>query len=637
MELTDEEQPEITTKALDEIEFDRDYKQGKITNWQKNEEMYYGVKQVSTEARTNIDLARMQEFVHTLLSKIDDPLMFTFVKRKEAQLKRVQRLNALRSSDSHVDFWDIKDLVGKKQGILYGRAIYAYYADSIDGKYKAHLENTDVHDFLIDPSAGGIDIEQARHLGNFGLIKTRQEIEAGIEDGSYLESAQELLDGVGDANEKNQEEENKENRRNAQNTRGDKEDGDKDKYKFWNWFTTFRGERYHLVMNNNGNAIVIEPLKDIFASELWPFWTWACFPDLTEFWTPSECDYVRELFLTQNTTINQMMDNTEAINKPQKVIVSGAFENLAELKYRRDGVVRVKRGEDINKVYQTVVVPSINTPLKVYEALESIQEKASGVTSGAKGVSDEKGKVGIYEGNQEAAADRFGLLNKSYSFGTDRFALLYEHGVREHLNKKTAIDIIGVDGIETEKVSKRDIFHKNDDFTVLVESSNAENAASIQKQRIKLNFLTQHIQDPTQNKKKAYEMGAKIVGFEIEEIKQLQELTDYSNQEILSEAERDIEQILEGEELKPNRVANNAYKQRILNYYQDHEEDMTQEQIDAFILYLDALNEVVYANEARELNKFKIKQMETLGEASINPNAPTREGISNEISNQEEI
>lgn len=633
--MDEQKQSEITTQALNEINFDRTYKQGKITNWQKNEEMYYGVKQTSTSARTNINLSKMQEFVHTLQSKIDDPLIFTFVKRKMAQLKRVNRLNSLRDSDRKTNYWDIKDLVGKKQAIIYGRSIYTYFADSIDGKYQSHLNNVDVHDFLIDPSAGGIDIEEAKHLGNFGLIKTRYEIEQGIEDGIYLESAQELVDGVGNADETSQEEENKTVRTGSQNTTTDKEIDDKDKYKFWNWFTTFEGERHHLVMNNNGQALVIEPLKDIFTSELYPYWTWACFPDLTEFWTPAECDYVREIFEAQSISINQMMDNAEAINKPQKVVVSKAFRNLAELKYKKDGVIRLKDGHNIDDVFQTVKVASIDTPLKVYDALEGIHEKASGVTPGAKGASDEKGKVGIYEGNQEAAADRFGLLNKSYSFGTDRFSKLYELGVREHLNKKTSIDIIGPEGIETEKVSKRDIFHKNDDFTVLVESSNAENAASIQKQRVKLNFLVGHTQDQVQNPKKAYEMGAKIAGFDMEEIKQLQE-KDFGNQELLSEAERDIERILDGDAIKPNRIANNAYKQRMVSYAQDHEEDMTQEQTDAFIVYIDALNEVVYANEARALNQFAINKMETLGEAPLNPN-PAKGEQTNEIQPKEEI
>lgn len=98
--MTKEIQDKIVAQSLNEIAFARRYKQGKVTNWNKNEEMYYGRKRISTESRANVDLGRMQEFVHTLLSKVDNPLIFKFVKRKEAQVKRVRRLNALRESDA---------------------------------------------------------------------------------------------------------------------------------------------------------------------------------------------------------------------------------------------------------------------------------------------------------------------------------------------------------------------------------------------------------------------------------------------------------------------------------------------------------------------------------------------------------
>jgi len=121
----------------------------------------------------------------------------------------------------------------------------------------------------------------------------------------------------------------------------------------------------------------------------------------------------------------------------------------------------------------------------VFDKLEVIQEKASGVTAGGKGVEDTDGRVAIYEGNQAAAADKFGLLNKSYSFGYDRFAKLYEAGVREHLNKKVAVDIVGTSGVEVTKISKRDLFKKDDKYGVLVESSANDVANDIQEQTIK--------------------------------------------------------------------------------------------------------------------------------------------------------
>ena len=262
----------IESQAIKEISFARQYKQGKISNWQKNEQMYYGKKVKSEESRANVDLGRMQEFVHTLLSKIDNPLVFKYTKRKEAQLKRVELLNSLRAIDQNINFWDIKDIVGKKQAIMYGRAIYAYYADSVNG-YQSHLENIDCYDFLIDPSAGGLDIELAMFLGDYGVVKTRQELESGATTGEYIkENVNSLLQGAGNNNESTQETTNKQSRTYDQNTTSPKEMQSDDKFKFWRWFTTFEGERYMLLLNEkSGSTIKISKLTDVCASGLYPY------------------------------------------------------------------------------------------------------------------------------------------------------------------------------------------------------------------------------------------------------------------------------------------------------------------------------------------------------------------------------
>ncbi len=600
----------IVAQALSEISFARRYKQGKVKNWQKNEDLYYGKKLVVTEAVANVDLGRMQEFVHTLLSKVDSPLVFKFTKRKEAQLRRVQRLNALRSIDQQLNDWDIKDLVGKKQGVIYGRAIYSYYADSYNG-YCAHLDNVDVYDFLIDPSAGGIDLELARNLGRYGVVKDKSELKQGAKDGIYLKyETQTLIDGSGNATESSQEETNKRARSYSQNTVTQKENSDLDKFKFWEWYTTFEGTRYYLLLNESGaTAIRVEELTTLFESNMWPFWSWAAFPDLTEFWTPSYCDYVREIFMAQSVSINQMLDNAERVNKPQKVVNITAIENLAEIKYRRDGYIKVKGDFDANKAIQILQTPSINTPIQVFNVLESIQEKASGVTAAAKGEGDSSGKVGIYEGNAANTADRFGLLNKSYAFGYKRFAKLYEYGVREHLTKKVAVDILGPDGVEVEEVSKRDIFWKDDKFGIMVEASNAETQVSESDKRTKIAFLANQASaqaaNPTKimNDKKAFEIQAGIAGFTEEEIRELMDVSEFGNAQLMSEAERDIEMILDGKEVKPNAHANTAYKQRFVDYMQDHQEDIDSEQFNQFANYVTGLDQIIMQNMVRQANE----------------------------------
>lgn len=600
----------ISAQALEEIQFSRIFKQGKTKNWITNEQMYYGGYKKLVEARASVQLGRMQEFVHTLLSKIDNPLVFKFQKRKNSQLKRVNRLNALRQIDQDLDNWDIKDIVGKKQAIIYGRAIYAYYADSIKGKYRAHLEPIDVYDFLIDPSCGGLDIEEARFLGSYSVVLDKKSLEQGIKDGIYLEKeTQRLIDGNGNADTSTQEETNKRFRTYDQGTVSKREGESKDKFKFWRWFTTYEGERYYLLITNNGDVIRCEAMKDLFPTSedykegMWPFWTWAAFPDLTEFWTPSYCDYVREILMAQDVTVNQMLDNVEAINKPQKIVNVTAIENLAELKYRRDGVIKVKGDIDASKAIQFVQTPQIDTPMKLWQLLEGIHEKASGVTAQSKGVDDAQGKVGIYQGNEAAAADRFGLLNKSYSFGYKRFARLYEMNVKEHLIRKTAIEIMGANGVEMEEVSRRDIFKKGDQFGVCVEASNAEMLASEQSKTQKMNFLTAQMLQPipTVNKKKAIEMQAEISGFTQDQIDDLLDMANYGNSDLMSDADADIESVLLGEEVQPNRSANVAYKQHIVDYMNRHDKNLTMDEFTRLSNFVDSLDQTIMRNEARRL------------------------------------
>ena len=54
--------------------------------------MYYGGGKKDLESRANVRLSRMQEFVHTLLSKIDNPLVFKFPQTEELAVEARQPL-----------------------------------------------------------------------------------------------------------------------------------------------------------------------------------------------------------------------------------------------------------------------------------------------------------------------------------------------------------------------------------------------------------------------------------------------------------------------------------------------------------------------------------------------------------------
>jgi hypothetical protein len=600
MAIQKEKREAIARQAVEEMLFSRQHKRPKLANWQKNEEMYYGKKQKQEDSRANVELGRVQEFVHTLLSKIDTPMTFKFQKRKLSQLKRVARLNSLKDFDSQRDYWDLKDIVGKKQAILYGRAVYSYHASP---DYAPYLENVDVYDFLIDPMAGGIDVEKARYMGRYGVTKNRYQLKKG----PYIQSVVAEMKSTYDA----QQRQDKRARELASGT-SINELEDEDTFTFWEWYTTYKGDRYYLLMTDNGTAVRCEPLGELFDNEQYPFWTYASFPDLTEFWTPSHIDYVREIFMAQSASINQMLDNAERVNKPQRVVDVGAVQDLSQLKYKKDGQILANMGQAMNAV-KLVEVPSIDTPIQVFNVLEGIQEKAMGIGAAEKGLAETDGRATIYEGNRETAADRYGLLNKSYSYAYRRFASLYEQGVRQHLNKKIAVDILGPEGIEIQNISKRDIFRGNETFAVQVEASDAEIAMSENKKRTILAFLSAHLQDQAINQKKSTEIQAKIAGLDEQQVRELLDTSEFGDSEIMSEAERDIEDLLDGQNVKPNRMANTAYKQRIVNYAQDNMEHMNDEQIQRLFAYIESLDQIILANTMRQAQQQAQKEMQAVG------------------------
>jgi hypothetical protein len=642
MAINKQKRDKIITQALTEIQFARQWKQNIVWRWWKNEQLYYGNKYRpfynatinnfaeqkninGLESRANVDIAsaKTMSFVETVLSKIDTPLTFKFKKNTMADLKRSKLLNSLKEKDSNDDDWNYKDLMGKVDCIMYGRAIFHYMADSLNG-YQPHLDNVSVYDFLIDPSGGGFNLDRCNYMGHWNVRLSKSQLSAGKKAGIYIpKEVDSLLAGSGnDANQTSQEDYNKQNKYSYIGNSQERTIQDPNMYKFWEWYTTYDGERYYLLMTENGECVRCELLKDLYhidptiGDANFPYWSYAFMPNLTEFWTPSKVDYVREIFMAQSVSINQMLDNAEAINKPQRAVDVQAIENIADLVYKRNGVIRVKPGVNINNAFKILEVNSITTPITVYNTLDQIQQLESGITAASKGVAEED-KVGIYEGNQQNTADRYGVWNKSYSQGYKRFAKLWRYGVEDHLTVKTAVKILGSKGFEeTIFISKRDV-KPSADWDIIVESTSAELQADAVDKKNKITFLAGYKGDPSINQKVVFEEGATIAGFSPEAIREMLDTTAYGEADLISEAERDIESLLNKNIIEPNERANIAYMNYIVDYMRDHKEDMSE---DMFLLFQDYLNRtepIVMRNMGTQMTDQLTKEMSSQGATQI--------------------
>lgn len=594
-----EDRDAIVAQALDELSFARKFKKGKMANWQLNEDLYYSKLQKTDDARANVDLAQTQEFVHTLLSKIDTPLSFSFTKRKNSQIQRVEQLNAFKEYDADIGFWDLKDVAGKKQMIIYGRAIFSYFADSTNGVYKSHNNNVDVYNFLIDPSAGGLDLEDADYLGDYGVTYSRHELENG--KGFIRSEVKTLLMGEnGNATQDTDEKQRQHNRtRRAQSASTvQKEKTSNDKFIFWRWGTTYKGQRYYLLLSEEGGcAVKVIKADEMFGSGRWWYWSYAAYPDLTEFWTPSPCDYIREILMAQAVSINQMLDNAEQVNKPQRIVDTSAVQDLAAVKYRKNGIIKAKAGL-ADKAIKLLETPSINTPIQVFNVLEQIKQRASGVTDAAKGMEDTDGRATIYEGNVEAANDRFRLFSRSYTHAYKHFARLYEWGLRDHLIRKTAIDVLGPEGVQLVGVSRRDLFKKktDDEYGIRVESTSADVLRSADEKRLQVAFLGKLIGNPIVDQKDLLMQLGELSAVDTQVMHQLLDKAEFGDAESRGEAERDIERLLDGEDVKPNKNADTGYIRVIVDYLYDNGENLSSAQNATLIQYIRDTQPVVTRN-----------------------------------------
>lgn len=593
----------LVGQALREMQFAYQYKQPRVRDWNKNEDMYYGRKEYITDTIANVQLGLMQIFVHRTLTKIDSPLDFSFTKSEIADERKAKLLNALKDKDRKRGRWDTKDRHGKKQAVIYGRAVFRYSASmDLEKRYCSELDNIDVKEFLIDPDAGGDDVDRATYLGWGGTRVTKTQLEAGMKDGVYYaDTTKELIAGYGNIQQLDRQNLDQNNRYQAIAGYFKQIMGREDMWKFYTWITTNQedGERYYMVLDKSGRCIRCVKWADINKkSDKYPIWTWAAFPDAYEFWTPSPCDYVRELFLAQSKAINQMLDNSDKVNDPQIVVNTDYIKNPVQLKYKKKGsFIELTGNVPVEDAFQDRKVPPINTPIAVYNTLDGVVSDTSGMSAEVKGQSDAD-RVAVYEGNLEEASGLFKLYANSYRDGYRRFAELYQHGVMGWLKKKEAVEIMGSEGLEVEEISYVEVKPYRQNYDIVIDYSDSANNPVTQKN--KEAFLSQFQGTPEINQKALFEVRAQNAGLDTETIKLLME-ADYGNSEMVARAEEIFQQLIAGQEVELFRNANNAFRKRLLELSWKYEDRLDDEQNNGIIQYIMALKPIVEKNFAREI------------------------------------
>ncbi len=612
--LTLQEKAKLSSQLRAEYKAGLDYRHGREKQWQEGEDQYFNRKKKSLKQRYNVPVPIVSGFVETLLSKVDDPPTLKFKQGDEADYKAVKKAQALYQQDSRRDDydWDMVDLDGKKIAALYGRSITKIYAESLP-KYKSTLEPIDVYDFICDPIGGG-NLERHRFVMQDNILKTKEELKAGVEAGIYeKEPVEKLINATKqDALVDNDSiYKAKQNRLISLGLDGVSYNyAGQAMYKMVEAGTMWNGKRYYALFNyETGMIIRCAPWTDVFKSNLWCWTSWATHRDVFNFWSKSPVDDILPLADMIRILVNQELDNRLKRNFGQRAYDPDMFPNPVELTWKPDGLVAVKSGSTTARSIESGVyqfeTPELQGTINLVNWIDTIIGQKSGITAEAQGASEED-KVGIYYGNLQQVADRLGLYNKSYKKNWQAIGKRYVWGLYEHLRSPQAVEIIGEKGQEWDELKRIEV---NPQWDIIAEGGNAE----IQADEVKKKQLQEAMGSLTEDElamlspRWRAETKLRTAGIEEDELRMAFDIENEGNREILSEASIAIQEILKGKEPKENRGANTAFIQKILDFATD-DDSLTGEQVDALYAYAEAHIPIAQENMARKAVQMMAQQ-----------------------------
>ena len=569
------------------------YRQYREPSWKKIDDLYFGRKVVSLVSRANVHIPKLQGSVETLLGKINRPPYINFDSEDEADRVQVAIAMALLKKDMRSGLWTLKDVLMKKEAVLYGRAIEKKYSmdDSVNG-FVDVLEVVDDLDFLIDPMAGGIEpFKLARYCGQDNIIRTKFELEN--EDAYDQDVVADVVSHLGSDASADNRYRSIANRRLALGLSNAVLVSD-DAVKLVEWYTTYEGVRYYVLFSpEHKKSIRIEKLKELFGNNEFPFASWAPFPSAFEFWTPAPAELFKEINIVENVLISQILDNNAFRNYGQVYYDKNKVLNPKMLDPTPQGKVPVNG--DPRNIIMNRDFPSIIESMNIFQLLETTWDRETGVTTQAKGVPHSKRMSATeFSGLIDEIAERIFTSNILYQEHYHRLVGLYVNGLKENMTEKRKVRILGINGMETMEIDKTKMTADLD--IVIKVGVDEESEEQVNRDKF-FDALPDMRKRADLNQSFLDEKQARYLGFSDDEVDRLLHPELEGDWMILSAAASENEKLLK-EKVEPNTAATTGHIQKHLDFIQRAGQRLKTNQIKRILDH--ANNESIFAAKNME-------------------------------------
>lgn len=592
----------LVLQCKQEYDFGLKYRQKREQDWLSVNDLYYGKKKVSLITKANVHVPKMHGTIETFIAKVDTDVKIDFDAIEEGDKVKAAKMNSLIHRDMSIGEWDLKDVVAKKQGAKFGRAIYKKWSTNENG-FCDYLEVISCFDFIIDPLAGGLEpMKKARYMGVDNIIKTIDELKDEPDDYDMEEVEAMAMQMKSDRQADNQYGSKAAERMSLRLS--DAVFVSSNAVRLVEWYTYWEGEKWYVLFSPDFQRIVrAEPLVEVFDNNEFPFSTWAVFPELDEFWTPGIGELVKEVNIVQNISISQILDNNAFQNYGMTAYDTTKIDDPMQLVPRPAGKVPVNG--DPRAAIMKLQFPSLDQAVTVYNLVENIFDKESGVNATAKGMPHSKRMSATeFAGLIEQTADRFFSANKTYQPCLKRIAKLYKDGVEQNMTRTKRIRILGADGFEWSEVTAKDA---SADLDISISTGAIEEQnKNLQRDRFG-EFVARNAQNPLVNKRMLTEKDAQLSGLTQPEIDRLLHPELESDWKILSEASEENEILLD-KEAKPNQAATVGHVEKHL-FYLKTTNGLSKEQRERILAHAKAEVPIASANEALRANKLITQQI----------------------------
>jgi hypothetical protein len=576
---------EITKIAQKQLLTSQNFKQPRMVEILDNENINNFKLRPALQGRLNIpfDSVFMSGFIDSLVSETNLPPILQFEDPNGSNLKSARKIESAWRRDSKTMRLRMKNRGMKKIAALSGRGIGKYYAES-DPKYKPILRIVDYLDFHCEPNGGG-HLDDHYFQGEENIFRSKEELLAGGDSKWYEGSQVSKLIASYSAPDFKRNNDTYANKTSRYATLGlDMEANNYVGGTLFNlveWETVYEGKKYHLVFDKpTGIWLRCVPLVEDFGNDLAPWFSFASpMEDAFNFWNLGPADKAKPTFEAIRVNLNEVLNNNRKRNWDMKAVDSNMFPDLRKLDWRQDGIVHasVPLNQTIQAGIYRFETPEITGALNLNAYLNNLAGEKLGVTPGTQGNASET-KVGIYQGNQLQISKKMRLINDSYNEMFEDLGKRYDWGLWDHASEDEMVRLVSTDGVGWEKITKED---KDPEYVVVAIASEAEKMENSDLVRAKLEALMSVEKDPNQmklvNVKAHLEEKYRLAGFSDEKIDKLMNTKSDATDEVMSEAKKDIENILSGKKMSLNFGATTSYLQFISDWILKNSGDLNPE------------------------------------------------------------